>query len=101
MIKEKNDHVKIAYDKLRVSEAYGKLAKELRELASQNYGDNGFPNRFPVSGGICKHWPAGTKAEIVNARRKGDRHLNGSLESWKRAGKRHVTWLKVKDGRQY
>ena len=32
-------------------------ASRARKEASAEHGDNGAPNRFPISGGVCEHWP--------------------------------------------
>ena len=39
-------------------------AAKARNAASRAYGDSGGLNRFPVSAGLCNHWPEETKNEI-------------------------------------
>jgi hypothetical protein len=41
------------------------LASTARGYATENYGDNGPVNPYPVSGGTCNHWPDGTALHIL------------------------------------
>ena len=74
------------------------LASRLRELISQQWGDNGLPRRFPVSGGTCDHWPRGDSNAVLAAVREGDALCSESLRIWQKEGGMRVhTWRRMRD----
>jgi hypothetical protein len=76
---------------------WSRFAQALRERYSQEHGDNGFPNRYPISGGICEHWPRICKDNVVKALRAREDLIDRSLEAWRASGRRRSTWLRLKD----
>ena len=74
-----------------------KAVESLRELFTQEYGCNDFPNRFPISGGICDHWPKYAKKEVIDLLRHQQRLDSESLALWKLSGKRAHTWRRMRD----
>lgn len=66
-----------------------------RQDAQRTYGDAGEPNRTPISGGICDHWPEEIKDLVVAYDRLHQAHRDLAL-SWHRyAGKRRETFLSL------
>lgn len=64
-----------------------------RQDAQRTYGDAGEPNRTPISGGICDHWPEDIKNLVVSYVRLHQAHRDLAL-SWHRyAGKRRETFI--------
>jgi hypothetical protein len=66
-----------------------------RRDAQRTHGDAGEPNRTPISGGICDHWPEEIKNLVTAYVRLYQSHENLAL-SWHRyAGKRRETFLSL------
>ena len=82
---------------LRFAKELGTTASVLRGLAGGQYGDKGLPNRYPVSGGLCNHWPEAVKMEITKVCREWSASLDESLRVWKMAGCRLATWKAEKE----
>ena len=76
---------------------WSRHAIALRKEYSEEYGNDGGFNPFPVSGGICEHWPRDKKDNVVKAVRKRQDLIDASLKAWKATGRRRVTWLRLKD----
>jgi hypothetical protein len=80
---------------------WSRHAIALREAYAETYGDNssthGHFNRFPISGGVCDHWPRQKKDNVAKALRKRHQMITDSLEAWKETGRRRVTWLRLKE----
>jgi len=76
------------------------FAQGLREEYSRTYGDNrethGHFNRFPISGGICEHWPRAKKDNVTRVLRRAHTMIETSLDYWKKGGRRRSTWLRFK-----
>jgi hypothetical protein len=72
------------------------IAARLRHHLSTQLGDNGWPNRYPISAGICEHWPEWAKDAVVASVHKAQSELDLSLAKHKQAGCRLATWLKMK-----
>lgn len=75
---------------------WSRFAIALREDYAQTYGDNGGINRFPISGGICDHWPRNKKDNVIKAVRHRQKLIDLSLKAWKAIGRRRITWLRLK-----
>ena len=67
-----------------------------RDYVGKLHGTCSPPNRFPVSGGICNHWPETSKNAISDLSREGSKVLDESLDCWRAAGRRRDTWLDMK-----
>lgn len=73
--------------------AFWKLeASKLRELISQQSGDNGFPNRYPVSGGICEHWKPFQKDAVIYCVEQQNRCTDAALKAHLASGRRPHTF---------
>lgn len=82
---------------LRYAKELGAIASQLRLLAGKQNGDNGPPNRYPVSGGICDHWPEFAKGEVTKVCREWSATLDESLRLWRLSGCRLATWVAEKE----
>ena len=69
----------------------------LRKSFSKQFGDAGGLNPFPISGGICEHWPEWAKNEVVQSVHEYQSTLDESLKYWIACGRRVYTWRKLKD----
>ena len=69
----------------------------LRKCFADQFGDAGGLNRFPISGGICEHWPEWAKNEVVQSVHEYQSTLDESLKYWLDCGRRAYTWRKLKD----
>jgi hypothetical protein len=76
--------------------AHHNIAAMLRHQLSKQLGDNGWPNRYPVSSGICDHWPEWAKDAVTVSVRKAQAELDLSLAKHRQVGRRLDTWLKMK-----
>ena len=85
----------LADQKMLCSVMTGKLESKVREQLAKQFGDNGFPNRFPISGGICDHWNCKLADELISIVHLKQDLADESLEHWKRAGRRANTWRKA------
>jgi len=77
--------------------AHYATASKLRSHLSQQLGDNGGVNRYPVSGGICNHWPEWAKDAVVASVHKAQAELDLSLTKHKQIGRRLNTWIKMRN----
>ena len=75
--------------------AHQNIASALRHQLSQQIGNNGWPNRYPVSGGICDHWPEWATDAVLASVRKAQNELDISLAKHKQAGCRLATWRRL------
>ena len=82
---------------LREAKHHQEIAWKLREEFAKEFGDAGFPNRFPISGGICGHWPEEAKDAVAVRCYSFNRAVDGSFRLWGIAGKRRSTWLKARN----
>lgn len=64
----------------------------LRDQFAKQFGACEGLNRFPISGGICEHWPEWAQIEIINLVRETSELLMASLSYWSYAGRRRSTW---------
>ena len=80
---------------------WSRHAIALRNEYGEKYGDStgthGKFNRFPLSGGICEHWPRDKKDNVLRAVCTRQNMIEESLDAWKATGRRRVTWLRLKD----
>jgi hypothetical protein len=76
--------------------AHQNIAARLRHHLSAQLGDNGWPNRYPISGGICNHWPEWAKDAVVASVHKAQAELDLSLAKHRQVGCHLNTWLKMK-----
>ena len=79
------------------------LAKDLSELEAdtrsrigRDFGTNEGMNKYPISGGICEHWPKCKKEELLEVVHAKQDAMNQSLEHWIKAGKQAKTWRNYK-----
>ena len=93
----KRHRVMTAEEYLERAMDWSRHAIALRKEYSQKYGDNGGINPFPISGGVCEHWPRQKKDNVAEALRKRHEMITDSLEAWKATGRRRVTWLRLKE----
>lgn len=70
-------------------------ASAAREHFAKLFGDSGFPNRFPVSGGVCLHWPSKVRDRVRELVRLASDAREESLAAWLAAGKQSRTWRGV------
>ena len=54
-------------------------------------------NPFPISGGICSHWPQSAKDAVVSLVREAQNAFDTSFDEWKKAGNRRSTWIHQKE----
>lgn len=76
--------------------AHQDIASKLRANLSKQLGDNGGMNRYPVSGGICNHWPEWAKDAVTASVHKAQAEMELSLTKHKQCGRRLDTWLRMK-----
>jgi hypothetical protein len=72
----------------------------IRKCFADQFGDAGGLNRFPISGGICEHWPEWAKNEVVQSVHEFQDALDESLKLWLACGRRAYTWRKLKDSNE-
>ena len=72
-------------------------AEEFRVKIAKKHGDNGFPNRYPISGGICDHWPQADKDAVVSLVHRSQDYTDKANRLWKLSGKRQVTFNRCRD----
>ena len=70
-------------------------ARERKRIAAI-HGSDPAPNRFPISGGICDHWPQEEKDKVLAHVETAQDLLQASYDAWRYAGKRRETWLRLK-----
>jgi len=83
--------------KLQRASDWQRFASALRDCYAKEFGCNDGLNRFPISGGICEHWPRSKKDNVIKAVKKQYQFMDESVWHWKRAGKTLVTWRRVKN----
>lgn len=64
-----------------------------RQDAQRTHNDAGEPNRTPVSGGVCDHWPEEVKDLVTAYVRLHQAHKDLALAWHQYAGKRRETFL--------
>ena len=69
----------------------------VRKCFSKQFGSHDGPNRYPVSGGVCEHWPDWAKIETQEYVRQFQVILEESLKLWQAGGKKSHTWVKLKN----
>ena len=69
----------------------------VRKCFSKQFGSHDGPNRYPVSGGVCEHWPDWAKNETHEYVRQFQVILDESLKLWQAGGKKSNTWVKLKN----
>jgi hypothetical protein len=69
-----------------------KQASKERKRMAEEHGAGNFPNRYPVSGGICEHWPEEEKEIIRKYNRFRAEFIDESFDLWRESGKRSHTW---------
>jgi len=72
------------------------IASQLRSLAGKQLGDSGEPCRYPISGGVCAHWPDWASLAIRERVAEAQRYLDLSLAQHLACGRRRHTWLAAK-----
>jgi hypothetical protein len=77
--------------------AHYAIASTLRSHISKQFGDNGGMNRYPVSGGICNHWPEWAKDAVVASVHKAQAELDNSLTKHKQIGRHLDTWIRIRN----
>ena len=70
-----------------------KDASKLREAAGQKYGKNDSPNNYPISGGICEHWPREVSDEICRKEQDANAWAGLAFAWHLYQGKRHHTFV--------
>jgi hypothetical protein len=80
---------------------WSRHAIALREEYAEKFGDNkethGSFNRFPISGGVCDHWPRDKKDNVAEALRHLHELISASLQAWRDTGRKRSTWLRMKE----
>jgi len=82
---------------LRNAKSLSEAASETREHFAKVWKACEGPNRFPVSGGVCQHWPEGAKNAVASLVREANDALGESFREWKAAGRRRDTWMREKE----
>jgi hypothetical protein len=86
-----------ANHKARILLEYSAKLDDAASLERDNYakqfGANASPNRFPVSGGVCDHWPEFAKDAVLELVTEAQDARSESLTLWKAAGMRTHTWV--------
>ncbi len=67
-------------------------AQAERESAAAQYGCDKWPNRFPISGGICEHWPESVKNIITARVRTAQDWTDAALTAHRAQGRRDHTF---------
>jgi hypothetical protein len=93
----KQKHEQRAIQLLLTAEGLQKVANDTRELYAKAYGCGEWPNRFPISGGVCENWPRAAKDGVTTLLRHASELVSESLDQWRMAGKRRATWLRLKN----
>lgn len=70
---------------------------ETRIYCAETWKANEGPNRFPISGGICAHWPESVKEAVTSLVHEAAQLLQESYDTWRASGKRRETWLAKKE----
>lgn len=87
-----------AITELQAAKRHYMVASRMRELLSEQWGDNGSPNRYPVSGGICEQWPREQANEVVEYVHKAQACTDEALRIWtKEGGMRTHTFRKARE----
>jgi len=68
-----------------------------RKIISAQYGNEGGLNPYPISGGICEHWPRDMKDWVTQGVIAAQEYIEESLDLWKQSGKQRATWLRKKN----
>lgn len=97
MITDKTHKEMTAEEYIERALDWSRFAISLRKEYSKKYGDNGGMNPFPISGGVCEHWPRDKKDNVAEALRKRHQMISESLKAWKSTGRRRITWLRLKE----
>ena len=92
----KSQYVRLSNQLLDLHEAQLEALRIYRETVVTQYGSAPWPIRFPLSGGVCAHWPMSTRQAIRKAGRIANDSLESSLQAWKLAGRQARTWKKFK-----
>lgn len=82
---------------LRNAKSLSDAASETREHFAKIWKACEGYNRFPISGGICAHWPEGAKDAVTSLAREANAALDESFREWKAAGRRRDTWMREKE----
>lgn len=77
---------------LHYAKAIQTACHDAREYVGKLHGTCSAPNRFPISGGICNHWPESAKDAVSDLSREGNKVLDESFDCWRAAGRRSDTW---------
>jgi hypothetical protein len=72
------------------------LENETRKRIGLDFGKCEGMNPFPVSGGICDHWPQSKKDELIEVVHAKQDAWDDSLKHWLMSGKQAKTWRAVK-----
>jgi len=79
------------------------LANDLQDLEGitrsrigRDFGTNEGINKYPISGGICDHWPECKKREMLEVVHAKQEALEDSLSHWRASGKQARTWRNLK-----
>jgi hypothetical protein len=87
-----SQYEKLSNQLLDLHEAQLEALRIYRQTVVTQYGSKPWPNRFPLSGGVCAHWPQSTNQAIRKAGKAANDTLESSLHTWKLAGKQTRTW---------
>jgi hypothetical protein len=77
---------------LRQRKFWQEQASRVRALISKQSGDNGQPNPYPISGGICEHWKPFQKDAVLYCVEQQNRCTNEALECHRKSGRRDHTF---------
>ena len=91
----KTEHIKARDQLLARAREMRMRAGQARARARETYGANPEPNPFPVSGGICDHWPREVSDEIVGYVHAKQDAVAAALVQHKKAGLREVTFRRI------
>lgn len=58
---------------------YRTAAADARERCATEFGASPWPNRFPISGGVCEHWPAPSKDAVLSLVRRAQGSVDDAL----------------------
>lgn len=80
---------------------YYVAATAKREELAALHGCGDFPNRFPVSGGICQHWPHAEADKVCAHVRNAQESIENARKAWRKAGRHAHTFRSLLASRAF
>jgi len=75
--------------------AHYRAASALREELAVKHGCGEYPNRLPVSGGICQHWPRREADKVCVLVRNAQESVELARKAWRKAGRQDRTFRRL------